>query len=56
MIKESKADVCFWGAYCAHATLTDKLNVYHCPFGGVCFKRVEAEKKAEKNKRTLISP
>ena len=35
------ADIsCSVGAYCSHAVLTDKIGVYRCPFGGVCFKRV----------------
>ena len=36
---------CYWGAYCSHAILTDKLGVYHCPFGGICFKRGETSAK-----------
>jgi hypothetical protein len=36
---------CFWGAYCAHAILTDRVGVYHCPFMGSCFKRMESEKR-----------
>lgn len=32
-------DDCYWGAYCGHAVLTEKLGVYHCPFKGQCFKR-----------------
>jgi hypothetical protein len=37
---------CYWGAYCSHAILTEKIGVYHCPFG-VCFKRIE-EKETQK--------
>ena len=37
-------NVCFWGAYCAHAILTNSLGVYNCPFGGACFKRFEKER------------
>jgi hypothetical protein len=44
-MREEKPAVCFWGIYCSHAILTDTPGVYHCPFGGACFRRVVSEKK-----------
>ena len=35
---------CLVGAYCGHAILTDKIGVYHCPFGH-CFKKLENQKR-----------
>jgi len=35
---------CLVGAYCAHAILTKKISVYHCPFGE-CFKKLESQKR-----------
>ena len=35
--------VCYFGAYCSHAILTNKVGVYHCKFGA-CFKRLKNQK------------
>jgi len=43
--RAEKAAVCYWGIYCGHAIFTNTLGVYHCPFGGCCFKQVESVKK-----------
>lgn len=48
---DSKPFLCFLGAYCGHAILTVTAGVYHCPFGGQCFKEFE---KAEKDTRLSI--
>ena len=48
----NKVSECFWGAYCAHAVSTDRIGVYHCPFMGFCFKRLEVKvKKDEQGSR-----
>ena len=40
-----ESDLCFIGAYCAHAVLTVHPGRYRCPFGGSesCFKRAKKE-------------
>ena len=48
--KPPPADVCYLGAHCSHAVLTDKIGVYRCPFGGMafCFKKLPSQKEDKK--------
>lgn len=47
MKQPGEPSLCYWGAHCGHAVLTTKCNVYHCPFGGECFKRLKYDEEGK---------